>query len=189
MPNTPNFPTGNNAAAALEGAAALFSIASDLAALFEATDRSANGRPSPAEIRAQRGVQCRDENSQALGLLRSGDFRRAAVVFQRAAEDCYLSDDANSDQEEKANLRNANLANAEDMLDQGWRAEQRGDLRAANKFYLQGKQAADAATAPELANKIGAYNDRIVAKAGGANSDIAPTGSSCSYVNGQLLCR
>jgi hypothetical protein len=89
----------------------------------------------------------------------------------------------------EANARDAEIADAENALKQGYLAEQRGDLGAASRFYMQGKQAASAAGADDLAGKLAGYNDGVVARAGGPRNGVSATNAPCLNVNGQTMCR
>jgi hypothetical protein len=193
--NIPSGVGGNNAAAAMQGAAAglqglaaLLDIANQLGSMIQPTDAVGSSMldPDKSELR------CRDENRRAISEMQHGRFGNASTLFNQAALDCQARDvsDAHiggASDEYRDNIRNAELADAEAALDLGYRAEQRGDLAAASDSYLRGIQAAQNAGARDLAQKIAGYNDQLVARTGGAG--VKSTNTVCANVNGQTICR
>lgn len=129
------------------------------------------------------GIRCRNENRRAIAEMQAGRFGNASTLFNQAALDCLAADTID---EYKDNLRNAQIADAEAAMSTGWAAEQRGDLATANNDYLRGIQAARAAGATDLSNKLAGYNDQLAARAG---ATVKPTNTVCSNVNGQTICR
>lgn len=186
-PALPDIPSGNNlgaglqgAAAGLEGLGALLDIANLLGSRITAPD--VNGPVHDVDSE-KADILARDFNRQAIAAMQAGRFDQAAILFNKAAGTAWDSDlrDANS--------RDAEIADAENSLKQGYLAEQRGNLAAASRFYMQGKQAAAAAGQGDLAVKLAAYNDGVVARAGGAKNGVSATNAPCMNVNGQTLCQ
>ncbi|MBN9087890.1 MAG: hypothetical protein J0J01_13345 [Reyranella sp.] len=169
------------AAAGLEGLAALLSIASMLGSRISAPD--ANGPVVHDVDRAKADARSRDLNRQAISAMQAGRFDLAAELFNDAAVAAW------DEEAKRANERNAQIADAERMLVQGYIWEQKGDSAKASQFYLRGKQAADAAGSGDLAGKLSAYNDRLMARAGGAKSGVKDTHTTCVPINGQVFCR
>jgi hypothetical protein len=167
------------AAAGLQGLAALLDIANQLGSMIAPTDAVGPAARDPAAA----GIRCRDENRRAIAEMQAGRFGNASSLFNAAALDCEAADTMD---EYKDNMRNAAIADAEAAMRSGWAAEQRGDIAEANKDYLRGIQAAQSAGATDVANKIGAYNDQLAARAG---TNVKPTKTVCAVVNGQTICR
>lgn len=173
------------AAAGLGGLADLLSIVSELGSNISATDANGSVPDRDAE-KAAAAVSSRDLNRQAIAALQAGRFDLAADLFNRAAAEAVNADNR---EEAEANWNNAKIASAEDMLRLGYSWEQKGDLATASQYYIRGKQAAENAQASDLAAKLAAYNDNLVARAGGTNSGVKATQSSCTRINDQVLCR
>jgi|SRR6185312_6622777 len=170
------------AAAGLEGLAALLDIANALGSMIAPTDAAG---PITTEDPSVADTRSRDLNRQAIAAMQAGRFDLAAELFNKAGMEALQ---AHNFDDSRANMRNAKLANAENMLKQGYLAEQRGDLANASRLYMQGKQAADGAGAGDLAAKLATYNDQLMAR-GGIKAGVTPTQSSCATINGQFMCR
>jgi hypothetical protein len=170
------------AAAGLEGLAALLSIANQLGSRIEATDATGSAILDPEKA----GIRSRAENRKAIEAMQQGRFAVAAYLFNQAALDALASDAL---EDYSKNIRNAEFANAESALKEGYILEQEGNLAAASNSYMQGKTAAQEAGATDLAEQLAAYNDRLVARAGGARNGVNATQTTCSTINGRTICR
>lgn len=190
LPSIPSGSGGNGvaaglgaAAAGLEGLAALLSIASALGSRISAPDANGPVRNFDSGTAAR---QSRDLNRQAIAAMQAGRFDLAADLFGRAADEAEVANDSDG---ARANRKNAMIADAENMLRQGYVWEQKGDLAKASHFYMRGMQAARHAGADDLAGKLAAYNDQLMVRAGGTKGGVNDTHTSCSTINGQFICR
>jgi hypothetical protein len=170
----------------LQGASAILSIASTLASLLSATDTSSSIAVDPESY----GLKAREMNRRGLEAMQEGRYKTAEVSFGLAAD--YARDAGNRD-DYAANLRNIDIARAEDELKQGFALEQQGNMKAASDYYVRALYEARSAGAEDLAKQISLYNDRLVAAVGGPNSaatqGVNATNTLCDNLNGQIICR
>lgn len=185
MPSAP-LGTNSTAAAALQGASAILTIASTLASMLSATDTNTS-LPGNSGCNA---VKARDLNRQGLEAMQEGRYKRAELAFELAAKEtgiCGNFDDYSQ------NLKNANIAKAEQYIQEGFVLEQQGNRKAASDDYSLALYEAQSAGAADLAKQIASYNDRLVTAAGGpaaaANQGVSPTIRACDNLNGQIICR
>lgn len=171
------------AAAGLQGLVALLEIVDLLGSMVTETQSTrfvaVDDDPQHAAVRSA------EANRMAIAYLRNGDFGQAAVQFNSAGN---LAQTAGRIDDAIANHRNAQIADAEDKLLQGYLHERTGDIRAASRWYLEGKKAAERADAPELAQKLAQYNEALLAR-GGASGGASSNNSRCANLNGQFVCR
>ncbi|HWD57472.1 MAG TPA: hypothetical protein VG308_04275 [Stellaceae bacterium] len=195
-PRAPAYSGGGNRAAAA-GAGAIASIIGGLASMISTTDANNAAadvydsyQADRARKRQNSAVQSREANRQAMAALQQGRFDEAQHLFQRASDLALNADDPDGASQ---NTRNAAISEAQLYLQQGLRAEQRGDLSTASNYYMRANYIAGVrANAEEFAKQIAAYNDRLIQSAGGAgaaaNRGINDTQTQCEYINTKFVC-
>lgn len=174
---------GNRAAAAANVAVGVLGLIGALATALEATDNVGQ-----AEIdRAGHGTRSRELNRQAFVAMQAGDFLQAHYKFEAAAKEAHA---AGNWKEGQTNTKNAGIAMAQNRLKLGIEAEQSGDLKKANGFYLKAKLTASYAGEQELAAQIAQYNDKLLKRAKAAGeADLGDTHSRCGYINRVWVCQ
>ena len=184
--NNPAATALRGAAAGLQAASAIVSLANALAGMVKATDTNS----SVEADKEGRAVKARDENRSAIQAMQEGQYFRASILFRMAANDAQAADNF---EDFMSNAHNANIALAEEQLRDGYVLEQQGNYGAASDHYMRAIYEAKEGYAGDLVKQIAAYNDRLVAAAGGTRTakscGVTPTQSDCANLNGKIVCR